>query len=152
LDYREGSTGYKFTLGGSATESIGILAFLYRDGVIPSEARRLKDCRLIIPCFFDALQDVLLGRVKTFLGRSPRCFAGAPPARGLLDAADVQDAVVKVVEDRSIRPLPKKCLVGVHAVSSKQSDALVGDVGLNVSQQPLGCLLRYDRRPNYGSR
>jgi hypothetical protein len=64
-----------------------------------------------------------------------------PSSRGLFDAADIQDAIVQMVENLLVRFPPQKSTVSVHAVPCKKCDASLGNMLLDVSQETVGGLL-----------
>ena len=113
-------------------------------------AAATEDNVLVIPGLGDALEDVLAGLVETALRRHvPDDVGRAPAARGLLEAADVEDAVVQVVDDLAVGELAQEGAVGVHAVAGEQGAAGRGHVAPDVVEQAGGRLLRRRRRRHH---
>lgn len=74
-----------------------------------------------------------------------------PPPRRLLQATDVQDAVVHVIGHLLVRVLPEERPVRVHAVA-RQEGPRIRHVLLDVREELVGRLLRRHRRREHGVR
>ena len=70
----------------------------------------------------------------------PTC--NVPPSpRGLLDAADVQDTIVQMVEDLVVGFFAEEGPIGMHTVPCEKCGSSLGDILLDVGQEAVGRVL-----------
>lgn len=112
-----------------------------------------KDDTPVVARFLQTLQYIRSGIVQAPLARTvPDYVIARPAARGLLNGAHIENAVVQVPHYGGIRLLPQKRLIGMHGIAGEKGAARLLDVRLDVGEQIAGRLGRAGGRREHGGR
>ena len=102
----------------------------------------LKYGLLIVSSFRNAFKDIHFGRMCILLLRHAQKRIQRPPAlQCFLHSANIEQPMMKVVNDFLIRFLSEESLVGMYGVSSEKSSLWLRHEFLDVFEEVGGCLL-----------